>query len=124
MEYEISPGLWNSEHSSRNPESHERLESKVPLTGIQVPLTETEIQHLESRIHGVESRIQVCLGFPYIGRILYQIWFLFLGRSAWYNKVRFGEDERKCSYACVGKLAGVFEPLKPDDLMDGRFGFY
>ena len=55
--------------------------------------------------------------------ILYQIRFLFLGRSAWYNKVRFGEDERKCSYACVGKLAGVFEPLKPDDLVDGRFVF-
>ena len=67
--------------------------------------------------------IQDCLGFSYIGRILYQIRFLFLGRSAWYNKVRFGEDERKCSYACVGKLAGVFEPLKPDDLMDGRFVF-
>ena len=83
-------------------------------------MVETEIQHLESGIHGVESRIQVCLGFPYIGRILYKIWFLFLGRSAWYNKVRFGEDERKCSYACIGKLTGVFQPLKSRDLMDGR----
>ena len=71
----------------------------------------------------MESRIQDCLGFPYIGRILYQIWFLFLGRSAWYNKVRFGEDEGKCSYACVGKLARAFEPLLPGDLMAKRLVF-
>ena len=55
--------------------------------------------------------------------ILYQIRFLFLGRSAWYNKVRFGEDERKCSYACVGKLASAIESLLPGDLIDGRLVF-
>ena len=71
----------------------------------------------------MESRIQGCLGFPLIVGILYQIRFLFLGRSAWYNKVRFGEDERKCSYACVGKLASAIESLLPGDLIDGRLVF-
>lgn len=43
-------GFWNPENSSRNPESHKRLES-----GIQVPPSKS----------GVESRIQHCLGHPY-----------------------------------------------------------
>ena len=45
-----NPGLWNPEYSSRNPESHWRLESRI-----QVPQTETGIQYLESGIHGVKS---------------------------------------------------------------------
>ena len=48
-----NPGLWNPKYSSRIPESHLRLESRI-----QVSLTGTGIQYLESGIHGVESRIQ------------------------------------------------------------------
>ena len=38
-----NPGLWNPEFSSRNLESHWRLESRIP-----VPLTKTETQRLDS----------------------------------------------------------------------------
>ena len=55
----------DSEYSSRNPEYHQRLESRI-----QVPLKKTGIQYLESWIHSVESRIQDCPGFPYIGRAM------------------------------------------------------
>ena len=58
-----NPGFWNLEYSSRNPESHCRLESRI-----QVLLTNTGTQYLESGIHIVESRIQDCHGFPYMGR--------------------------------------------------------
>ena len=57
--------LWNLEYSSRNPESHWRLQSRV-----HVPLTKTGIQYVESRIHSVESRIQDCPWFPYIRRAM------------------------------------------------------
>ena len=40
-----NPGLWNPEYSSRNPESHKRLETRI-----QVPMTKTGIHYLESRI--------------------------------------------------------------------------
>ena len=56
-----NPGLWNPKYSSKNPESLQRLESRI-----QVPLTKTGIQYLEHRIRGVESGIQDCLGFPYM----------------------------------------------------------
>ena len=46
-----NPGLWNSEYSLRNLESHKRLESRI-----QVPLTKTGINYLESGIHGPESK--------------------------------------------------------------------
>ena len=53
-----NPGLkWNPEYSSRNSESHRRLESRI-----QVPLTNTGIQYPESGIRIVESRFQHCLG--------------------------------------------------------------
>ena len=58
-----NPGLWNPEYSSRNPESHWRLEFRI-----QIPLTKTGIQYVKSGIHGVESRIQDCLGIPYMER--------------------------------------------------------
>ena len=61
-----NPVLWNPEHSSRNPESHWRLDSRI-----QVPLTKTVIQYLESGIHGLESRIQDCLRFPYVANFLF-----------------------------------------------------
>ena len=62
--YEIrNPRLLNLQYSSRNPESHLRLESKI-----QFSLTVTRIQYQESGIHGGESRIQDCLGFPYMGQ--------------------------------------------------------
>ena len=48
-----NPALWNPEYSSRNPESHLRLESRI-----QVPLTKTGIQCVESGIHDEESRTQ------------------------------------------------------------------
>ena len=35
-----NPGLWNPEYSSRSPESHQRLESRI-----QVPLTKTGIRN-------------------------------------------------------------------------------
>ena len=47
--------LWNLEYSSRNPESHQRLQSRI-----HVPLTKTGIHYVESGIHSVESRIQDC----------------------------------------------------------------
>ena len=48
-----NPGLWNPKYSSRIPESHLRLESRI-----KVLLTGTGIHYLESGIHVVESRIQ------------------------------------------------------------------
>ena len=59
-----NPELWNTEYSSRNPESYKGLESRI-----QVPLKKCAIKYLESGIYGVESRIQYCLGFPYMARI-------------------------------------------------------
>ena len=56
-------GLWNSEYNTRNPESYQRLESRI-----QVPFTKTGVQYLESGIHGEESRIQDYFGFPYMRR--------------------------------------------------------
>ena len=53
-----NPALWNPEYSSRNPESHLRLESRI-----QVPLTKTGIQYLESGIHDEESRSQARLSW-------------------------------------------------------------
>ena len=53
-----NPGLRNLEYSSRNPESHLWLESRI-----QVPLTKTGIQYLEFRIHDEESRIQARLSW-------------------------------------------------------------
>ena len=55
-----TPGFWNSEYSSRNPESR-----------LQVSLMETGIQYLESVIHGVKSRTRQadCFGFPSDGAI-------------------------------------------------------
>ena len=47
--------LWNLEYSSRNPESPQRLQSRI-----HVPLTKTGIHYVESGIHSVESRIQDC----------------------------------------------------------------
>ena len=55
--------LRNAEYSSKNPESHQRLESRI-----QVPLTKIGIQYLNSGIRDVESRIQDCRGIPYMGR--------------------------------------------------------
>ena len=49
--------LRNQENSSRNSESHKRMESRI-----QVPLTRSGIQY-------VESRIQDCCGFPYMAKI-------------------------------------------------------
>ena len=40
-----NPGLWNGEYTSRNPESHERLESRI-----QVPLTNTGFSGLKTVI--------------------------------------------------------------------------
>ena len=40
-----SPGIWNPEYNSKNPEYHKPLESRI-----QVPLTKTGIQYLESGI--------------------------------------------------------------------------
>ena len=53
-----NPGLWNPEYSSRNPESHLRLESRI-----QVPLTKTGIQCVESGIQDEESRTQARLSW-------------------------------------------------------------
>ena len=46
-----NPRFWNLEYSSRNPESHSRLESVI-----QGPLTKTGIQTMKSGIYGVESK--------------------------------------------------------------------
>ena len=58
-----NPGFWNLEYSSRNLESHYRLEFRI-----QVLLTNTRIRYLESGIHSAESRIQDCPGFPSLGQ--------------------------------------------------------
>ena len=50
-----NPSICNPEYSSRNPESHWRLESRIHLL-----LTNTGIRYLESGIHSIESRIQDC----------------------------------------------------------------
>ena len=62
-----NPELWNTEYSSRNPESYKGLESRI-----QVPLKKCAIKYLESGIYGVKSRIQDCLGFSYMVRIRFQ----------------------------------------------------
>ena len=49
--WNLESGLWNPEYSSRNPESHKRLEFRI-----QVPLTKTGINYRESGIHGPESK--------------------------------------------------------------------
>ena len=59
-----NPELWNTEYSSRDPESYKGLESRI-----QVPLKKCAIKYLESGIYGVESRIQDCLGSPFMVRI-------------------------------------------------------
>ena len=59
-----NPELWNTEYSSRDPESYKGLESRM-----QVPLKKCAIKNLESGIYGVKSKIQDCLGFPYMVRI-------------------------------------------------------
>ena len=92
-------GFWNPQYHSRNPESHQRLESRI-----QVPLTKTGIQYLE-------SGIQDCLEFPYMGMGLYcleifeAIWrmqrrflFYFVSSSCsplLRQKMRFMEVEEK-----------------------------
>ena len=79
-----NPGLWNPEYSSRNPESHYWLESRVRV--LLVPLTKIGIQYLESGIQGVESRIQDCRGLPYIGRYSSSafsfVWFKLVSTNA------------------------------------------
>lgn len=47
-------GPWNPDYGSRNPESHQRMES-----GIQVPLTKT--------VRNPVFRIEECRGFPHTG---------------------------------------------------------
>ena len=51
------PVFWNPDYSSRNPESHWRLGSRI-----QVVLTNTGIQYLESGIYIVQSK--TVLHFP------------------------------------------------------------
>ena len=60
-----NPGLWNPEYSSKNPESHRQLQSRIQVQFHRQRLKSTT---WKSEIHEVESRIQDCLGFPYIGR--------------------------------------------------------
>ena len=50
-----NPGLWNLEYSSRNPESHQRLDFIIQA------LTKTGIQYMESGMYSLESRIQFIL---------------------------------------------------------------
>ena len=103
-------------------------ESGIPLTiGIQNPSSIdrdcNSVPEIRNPRRAIQKQFKTVWDSLTLGESLYQIRFLFLGRSAWYNKVRFGEDERKCSYACVGKLSRAFEPLKSDDLMDERLVF-
>ena len=77
--WNLESWVGNPEYHSRNPESHERLKSRI-----QVLLTNTGIQYQESGIHGVESRIQDCPGFPYMGRHTAEVrfrWKIFLTKE-------------------------------------------
>ena len=48
------------------------------------------------------SIIRICVCMLFKHRL-----FLFLGRSAWYNKIWVGENERECFDACFGKLKEI-----------------